>query len=59
MLLSRGWRTHFQVASVSWMIGATIQDDYSLVTSQGEGRSSAAHVLLRSFDIPDSRQSTE
>lgn len=58
MLLSRGWRTRIQVASESWMIGATSHDDNSLVSQQGEGDSSTAHALLKKTDIRVSRQST-
>lgn len=32
VLHSRGWRNPFQVASGSRMIGATLHDDYSLVS---------------------------
>ena len=58
MLLSRGRRTRIPVASKSRLIGATIHNDYSLVSQQREGNWSAEHVLLNRINISISHQST-
>ena len=50
MLLSRGRRAQNHVASEVWTFGATIRDDYSVVSHQGEGKLSAEHVLLSISD---------
>ena len=47
MLLSRGRRLPFQVASESRKIGAFIHDDYPLIDHQGKGKPCAAQVLLK------------
>ena len=46
MLLSRRRRAQNPIASEVYTIGATVQDDYSIVSHQGEGKLSAEHVLL-------------
>ena len=50
MLLSRRRRAQNQVASEVSTIGATVRDDFSVVSRQGEGKFSAEHVLLSVSD---------
>ena len=45
MLLPRRRRAQIHVASEVYAIGATVRDDYSILSRQGEGKSPAQHVL--------------
>ena len=58
ILLLRGRRARIQVAFEYQTIGATVHNDYSLFSHQGEGKWSTAHVLLLNTDIRVSRRST-
>ena len=58
ILLLRGRRPRIQVAFESRTIGATVHNDYSFFSYQGEGKWSTAHVFLVITDIRVSRPST-